>query len=358
MLAADLHVHLDGSLRASTLAELARDRGVFPRDAPDSDLAAALVFKEGMSLAACLRRFEATLGVLQSARALTRAAAELIEDCYSDGVRHAEVRLCPLLHTREGMKPEEALESVLVGIADGASACSAGERAEWMSGGVVIAILEGMADSEASALVDLALRYADRGVLGVDLAGDESLFSEARFEKHLARAQDAGLGVTVHAGEGGGPEHVAAAVRTLRADRIGHGTSGARDPAVLALLAERGVTVECCVTSNVHTGAVASYEDHPLLLFLSAGVRVVLATDNRFFSQTSLSREYDIAAERLGAGRSALELIALESAASSFLPSDERTKLESLIASTLEAGGCRTAPRGPGAGPDREEQQT
>ena len=356
MLAADLHVHLDGSLRASTLAEFARDRGMYPRDASDAELTSGLVFEQGMSLTACLRRFEATVGLLQSAGALTRVAAELIEDCYSDGVRHAEIRLCPLLHTREGLRPEEALEAVLTGIEHGTSSCSTGRPPEWMSGRVVIAVLEDMGESESSSLIDLALRYADRGVVGVDLAGDESLFRPECFETHFARARDAGLGVTIHAGESGGPEHVGDAVRALGADRVGHGTSAPRDPAVLALLAERGITVECCVTSNVHTGAIARYEDHPLPVFLDAGVRVVLATDNRFFSQTSLSREYDIAAELLGVGRSALERVALESASASFLPRNERAELERLITSSIEAEDGRPTVRTPGAA--RAETQT
>ena len=343
MLAADLHVHLDGSLRAATLTEFALERGMCTRDASGDRWTSDLAFKDGMSLRSCLLRFEATVSLLQDKDALERVAAELVEDCYSDGVRHAEIRLCPLLHTKEGLRPEEALEAALTGIDRAVSALSADTAAEWMSAAVVISILEGMDDTRASLLIDLALRYADRGVLGVDLAGDESLWSADRFDAHFSRARENGLGVTVHAGEAGGPGHVAEAVLKLRADRIGHGTSAARDPAVLELLAERGVTVECCLTSNVHTGAVVEYVAHPLPSFLEAGVRVALATDNRFFSQTSLSREYDIAAERLSVPRSALGRVALESAAASFLPDERKARLERLVASSIEAEGSAAA---------------
>lgn len=339
MLAADLHVHLDGSLRADTLTEFARDRGVCPREAGSADLTAGLVFEDGMSLRECLLRFEATVGLLQDGYALERVASELVEDCYSDGVRHAEIRLCPLLHTREGLRPEEALEAVLTGIERAVSALSVDTAAEWMSAGVVVSVLEGMDGDAASLLLDLALSYADRGVLGLDLAGDESLWSADRFEPHFSRAREGGLGVTVHAGEAGEPGHVVDAVRTLGADRIGHGTAAALDPAVLALLSERGVTVECCLTSNVHTGAVAAYEEHPLPRFIEAGVPVVLATDNRFFSQTSLSREYDIAAERLSVRRTDLERMAIESAAASFLSDERRSELERLVDSSIAAEG-------------------
>ena len=337
MLAADLHVHLDGSLRAATLAELARERGLYPSRTPDARIESDLVFGEGMTLSACLRRFEVTVGLLQNAAALRRVAAELIEDCYSDGVRHAEIRMSPLLHTREGLDADGALEAVLEGIDRGTASLTAGGRREWMSGRVVIAVLEGMTDAEASLTVDLAIRNSGSGVVGVDLAGDESLFSEGRFESQFRLAREAGLGVTVHAGESGGPEHVAASVDTLGADRIGHGTSAARDPRVLELLAERNVTVECCLSSNVHTGAVPRYEEHPLPRLIEAGVPVALATDNRFFSRTSLSREYDIAGARLGVSRRALERVAMASGASSFLTPKERTELEGLIAASIEA---------------------
>lgn len=344
MLAADLHVHLDGSLRAGTLAELARRRGVCPQATTDDAFESGLVFREGMSLSACLRRFDVPVALLQEERDLERVAAELIQDCFSDGVRHAEIRLCPLLHTRGGLRPDDVLDAVLVGIESGIASGAGGGSSEWMSGCVIVSILEGMSDGETSRLVDLATRYVDRGVVGVDLAGDESLFRADEFATEFARARDAGLGITVHAGESGDARNVAAAVEKLGASRIGHGTSAPDDPSVLELLAERSVTVECCLTSNVHTGAVASYEEHPMRRFVEAGVPVVLATDNRFFSHTSLSREYDVAGERLRMEKGVLDRIALESARSSFLPPREREELERLIASSMGTGHGAAAP--------------
>lgn len=337
MLAADLHVHLDGSLRESTLIEFARAQGACPLDVDEKSFLARLTFEPGMTLSSCLGRFGATVGLLQNRRALRRAAEELIQDCYLDGVRHAEIRFCPLLHTRGGMTPAEALEAVIAGLERGAAACTSGTAGEWLSAGVIVSILEGSRAEDVSLLVDLAARHAGSGVVGVDLAGDESLFDAARFERHFARAKGAGLGITVHAGEGHDPSHVIEAVERLGADRIGHGTSAAGDPRATRLLADGGITVECCLSSNLHTGAIGSYAEHPLPVFLEEGVSAVLATDNTFFSATSLSHEYDLAAEHLGLTRGELARMAIDSGRASFLPDDERRGLTDVLVDSVEA---------------------
>jgi adenosine deaminase len=209
-----------------------------------------------------------------------------------------------------------------------------GTSGEWMSARAIVSVLEGMSEEEAGELVNLAIGFADSWVAGVDLAGDEALFDASRYARPFARASDAGLGVTVHAGEGSDAANVADAVEVLGADRIGHGVSAASDQGVMALLAERGTTVEVCLSSNVHTGAVESIEEHPFTVLSEAGVPVALATDNTFFSGTTLSREYELAA---GAGASP-DVIAgsvLASADAAFLPDDDRAALRRLYASSL-----------------------
>ncbi|MFH1502475.1 MAG: adenosine deaminase [Candidatus Eisenbacteria bacterium] len=337
MLASDLHVHLDGSLRESTLVEFARAQGVWPRDVDETAFLSRLAFEPGMSLSSCLDRFGVTVGLLQSARALARAASELVQDCYVDGVRHAEVRFCPLLHTRGGMSPGQAVEAVVSGLELGAAACVSAGDADWLTAGVIVSVLEGSSEADVSTLVDLAVEHAGSGVLGVDLAGDEALFDAARYSRPFARAKDAGLGVTVHAGEGHDPSHVVDAIERLGADRIGHGTSAANDARAMELLARSGTTVECCLSSNLHTGAIRTYGEHPLPRFLRDGVNATLTTDNRFFSATSLSREYDLAAEHLSLTRDDLAAVALQSGRAAFLADSERERLVAAIAESVEA---------------------
>ncbi len=334
MLASDLHVHLDGSLRTETLVELASIEGVCPAGGGD-DLAERLRFHPGMTLPSCLARFGTTIGLLQTEGALTRAAAELVWDCYLDGVRHAEIRLCPVLHTRRGLAADAVVESVLRGIEDGVTRVHARVPDDWVSAVVVIAVIEGMDADEAHELVSLAARHRGSGVAGVGLAGNEALFDARRYERPFRAARDAGLHVTVHAGEGHDPSHVRDAVTVLGAERIGHGTSAADDPDVMALLRERDVAVEVCLTSNVHTGAVARIDEHPLPALIEAGVPATLATDNRFFSNTTISREYDLAAEVLDLGPEAIDRLVIAGATSAFLPAPDRATLKEIYRGSL-----------------------
>lgn len=334
MLASDLHVHLDGSLRDETLVALAREAGVVPSTVDDDEFTGRLRFRPGMSLTDCLGRFDVTVGLLQTRGALERVAAELVCDCYRDGVRHAEVRFCPALHTRGGLAAEDAVEAVLAGLERGTGEAPAGATDEWMSARAIVSVLEGMSEEETGSLVNLAIGFADSWVSGVDLAGDEALFDAAKYARPFARAADAGLGVTVHAGEGGDASNVAAAVETLCAARIGHGVSAASDEGVMSLLADRNVAVEVCLSSNVHTGAVESLEGHPFTVLAEAGVPLAFSTDNTFFSSTTLSHEYELAAEA-GAGPEVMARSVLTSADAAFLPDGDREALRRLYASSL-----------------------
>jgi adenosine deaminase len=334
MLASDLHVHLDGSLRETTLVRLARAQGAWPDGDADDRYPSRLRFSDGMTLQACLERFGATVALLQSAAALSRVARELVEDSHLDGARHIEVRLCPPLHARAGLSPDAVIEAVLAGFEEGNARVAASSPGERVSAKVIVTLLEGMDEEDAAGLVALAARHAG-GVAGIDLAGDEALFEAARYGRAFRRARDAGLGLTAHAGEGRDAEHVRRAVTELGVSRIGHGVAAARDPSVAALLAERGVTVEACISSNVHTGVVDSVERHPLRTLLARGVRAALATDNRFFSSTTLSREYDLARERLGVTAAETETLVLAGARAAFLPENEKAALEQLYAASM-----------------------
>jgi adenosine deaminase len=237
-----------------------------------------------------------------------------------------EVRACPALHTREGLSLPAVVEAVLSGLEEGA-APAATSGGDGMSARLIVAVLEGMGTDEATSLVNVAIRYSDRGVAGVDLAGNEALFRPALYARAFAKARYAGLGVTVHAGEGHDSSHVVGAVTELGADRVGHGVSAASDREAMDLLRDRDVTVEVCLSSNLHTGAVSRLEDHPVTKLAAAGVPVTLATDNTFFSDTTLSGEYRLAAERAGASSELLLACVTRSADAAFLPEEDRAEL-------------------------------
>ena len=264
---ADLHRHLDGSLRPATLRELAARAGVA--------LPADVRFHPGMGLEGALSRFALTLAVLQELDAVRRVADEICQDAAADRVTTLEIRFAPQLH---GHPIPAVIDAALEGVAGRA--------------GLILCALYGDSPALVDQLVDAA---ADRpGVVGLDIAGGPSAahaWGLAAYAAAFRRAADLGLGRTVHAGEGRPAGEIAAAVEIALAQRIGHGTTLLDDPAVVELIVERGITIEACPTSNLHTGAIARPEDHPLPRWLALGVRVCVCTDNTLFSDVTASEE-------------------------------------------------------------------
>jgi adenosine deaminase len=266
---ADLHRHLDGSLRPSTLEELARAQGLtVPPD---------LRFVRGMGLEAALSRFGFILSLIQGPAAVRRVAAEICEDATSDGVTTLEIRFAPQLH--EDGTIEAITDAALEGMAGRA--------------GLILCGLYGEAPELIDHLVEVARTRP--GVVGIDLAGGPALdhrHGMLDYAPAFRRAEELGIGRTVHAGEGRPPAEIRTAIEELRAQRIGHGTTLLDDPRVLDLVLARGVAIEACPTSNVHTGVIRDVADHPLPRWLDLGVRACVCTDNTYLSAVTSSEEH------------------------------------------------------------------
>ncbi|HEY9478719.1 MAG TPA: adenosine deaminase [Gemmatimonadaceae bacterium] len=317
---AELHCHLDGSIRPATLLELGREYDQpMPASTPES-LAATMAARDVRDLADYLRRFETTLSVMQTGDAIRRIAYELVEDAAGDGVRYMEIRFCPALNVRGSLSLSDVLDASLRGIA-------LAERDHDTRARVIVCALRNMSPAMSLELAELAVAYKGRGVVGFDLAGGEhgnpALTHVAAFD--LARR--AGLGVTVHAGEAFGPKSIRQAVFDLCADRIGHGTRLFEDPDLASYVNDRRITLEICLTSNVQTRVVPAYDAHPLRTYFDHGMSVTLSTDNRLVSGTTLTDEYLHAARALDFTLHELGEIALESFASAFLPWETRRTL-------------------------------
>jgi adenosine deaminase len=274
----DLHRHLDGSLRPSTVRELAAGRGV---EVPEP-----LAFQPGLGLQAALARFAFTLSLLDRPEAVSRVASEICEDAEQDGVTTLEIRFAPQLH---GDIPS-FVDAALEGIAGRAGL-----------------ILCGLYGEPPGLLEQLA---SQRGVVGLDLAGGplpQHRWSLADYSGAFELAAQRGLGRTVHAGEGRPASEIRDAVQLLGAQRIGHGTSLLNDPGVLGLVLESGVCIEACPTSNWHVGVLDRVEDHPLARWLDLGVRACVNTDNTLLSQVTASEEHRRAAGLVGMTPALLE---------------------------------------------------
>ncbi len=290
---AELHLHLDGSLRIETAIELGRTRGVdAPRD--PAEMAARLIAPMPCrDQAELLRAFDLPIALMQDAEALERLTAELVEDKAADDVRYVEIRWGPCLHVARGLD-----------LADGIAAVCAGAReASTRTGTVVRLICTALRSHDPEANVELAetaARFRDQGLTGWDLAGPEAAYPDplthaAAFE--AARA--GGLRITVHAGEWGGAAQVRRAL-AVEPERIAHGPGAVDEPELCRELTARGVTLDLCPTSNVQAGVVASVAAHPLARLHRAGVPVTLSTDDATVSDVTLAEEYRRAVEEIG----------------------------------------------------------
>ena len=290
---AELHLHLDGSVRVDTALELARTRGV---DAPASwhGMFAALVAPMPCAdQAELLRAFDLPIALMQDAEALERITAELVETKAAENVRYVEIKWGPLLHVAKGLSLEDGIEAVVRGA----------EAAAARTGTVVRLIATALRSHDPVdnvRLAEAAARFRDRGLTGWDLAGPEARFPDPLTHgRAFEAARAGGLRITVHAGEWGGAAQVRRALE-VEPERIAHGEAASDDPALVAELAARGVCLDLCPTSNVQAGIVPSLAEHALVRLHRAGAPVTLSTDDTTVSDVTLTEEYGRAVAEIG----------------------------------------------------------
>jgi adenosine deaminase len=283
---ADLHLHLDGSVRLSTVIDLAKEQGV---SLPSFDLKelskSVLVNPDCPSLVEYLRGFEITLSVLQKPYAITRVMYEICEDAVADGVRYLEVRFSPILHTREGMNLSQVMEAICEGQA-------MVEHNLPIFARVIVCGMRQMSPQDSEKLAEITWRYREKGVIAFDLAGPEHGFRSKHHKSAFDIIHKNHLNCTLHAGEAAGPESIQDSIRWCGAHRIGHGVTLKQSPTLMQYVIDRRIPIECCITSNLHTKAIQSPEEHPIREYLEAGGIVVPCTDNTTMSAITLSSEY------------------------------------------------------------------
>jgi len=246
------------------------------------------------SQAAYIAYFDDAIAVLQTAGALERAALELGVDSAAENTDYLEVRWAPRLHLRRGLSVSEVIRAVLAGL----------EAAPLQAVAIVCAMRQHTVEENLE-LAREAGRFAGRGVVGFDLAGDEVRFPAARQRPAFEAARAGGLRLTCHAGEAGEPSHVEEAL-DLGVERIAHGVIGARDPGIVERVRSEGVVLDLCPTANWKCKAVARLADHPLPRLVRAGVRCTISTDSRTVAGTTLSHEFELMA---GIGMTDAELL-------------------------------------------------
>jgi adenosine deaminase len=290
---AELHLHLDGSLRVGTALDLARTRGV---EAPGTwrgmfdALVAPMPCRDQAQL---LRAFDLPIALMQDAEALERITAELVESKAAEGVRYVEIKWGPLLHVARGLSLDAGIEAVVRGAAGAAARTGTVVR-------LVAVALRSHDPNDNLRLAEAASRFRDRGLTGWDLAGPEAAFPDPLVHRRAFDAARAGgLRITLHAGEWNGAPQVRRALE-VNPERIAHGEGAADDPALVAELIARGVCLDLCPTSNVQAGDVPSLAAHRIGELHRAGVPVTLSTDDTTVSDITLTQEYGRALRDVG----------------------------------------------------------
>jgi adenosine deaminase len=326
-----LHDHLDGGLRPATVIDLARDVGYegLPTTDPGELARFFTAGADRQSLELYLEGFEHTVAVLQTRDGLIRVAAECAEDLAADGVVYAEVRYAPELSTRAGLTLDEVVDAVLEGFRQGSD-----DRDCEM--GLIVTAMRQFARSVE--IAELAIRHRDAGVVGFDVAGPEAGFPPTRYLDAFQLIHQANFHLTIHAGEAFGLPSIWEALQWCGAERLGHGVRIVDDiqqapdgeirlGRLASYVRDRRVPLEMCPTSNVHTGAVASVEEHPIELLRKLRFRVTVNTDNRLMSGVSLSDEFETLSRIFGFGLDEMQWLTLNAMKSAFNPFDERLRL-------------------------------
>lgn len=329
---ADLHCHLDGSLRLETLLELAEQMDLM-HELPADNQADLLRILESLDhskdLADYLVWFKYTIMVMQTKEALHRIAYELVEDAAKENVRYLEIRYAPILHCERGLTLEQVNDAVLAGI-------RAAEAATGTKARVIICGLRDRFESESFRQAELAVAYKGKGVVAFDLAGGEA-GNPAKLHVHAFRfAREQNLNLTCHAGEAWGPASIHQALHDCGAHRIGHGVTLRQDEDLLQYVIDHRVPLEICPTSNVQTHVVPSFAEHPLRFYVDKQVRVTINTDNRLFARTTVTDELWRCHEYMGFDEPTLKWIVLNGFKSAFLPYEERQELLSEVLPVLE----------------------
>ena len=316
-----LHEHLDGGLRPQTLLDLCRARNV-PIPVDDAPALAAWMHDNANSgsLVRYLRGFDITVAAMASAAACERVAYEAAEDALADGCVLAEFRMAPLLLEPHGMSGEEVVEAILAGL-----------RRSSLASGLIVCGMRTDPPDKTMRSARIAARYRDQGVVAFDLAGAEKGIPLAPHAPAMAFAREAGLGVTCHAGEADVGSGVLEAAR-YGATRIGHGINVVRGPHEWVDEARAAhLHFEVCPSSNVHTGAVRSIDEHPIRKMVDEGLSVSCSTDNRLMSGVTLSEELQALHEEAHVPLSRLAQMQRDGAQASFVsPAARREALAAI----------------------------
>jgi adenosine deaminase len=327
----ELHRHLEGSLRLDTMVDIARQHGItIPADVLRLSTLVQVQEEEKFTFQNFLGKFNTLRLFYRSPDVIHRITREAIEDAAKDNVRYMELRFTPVALSRAERFPlHDVIDWVIT------STREASKQHD-----VIVNLIASVNRHESTELAEqvawLAAEHVKDGLVALDLAGNEAEFPTQPFYGIFKEARQAGLHVTIHAGEWGPAEHVREAIEELGTNRIGHGVRVLEDPNVIALAKERGTAFEVCITSNYQSGVVQSLDTHPLVEMFDNGLNVTINTDDPSISRITLSHEYYTACEDLQMPPTTLRQRIVAAAQAGFLPEDEKEQLVKRLTQDLK----------------------
>ena len=327
----DLHVHLDGSLRLSTIVDLAKKQGVkLLSEDPDVLFQHIYAGEICQSLDDYLKAFDITLSVMQTEESLERVAYELAEDAHKEGVRYIEIRYSPILHIRKGLRLSYVVEAVLRGLRQA-------KRIFGIRYGVILCGIRTMSADTSVRVAELAVAFKNRGVVGFDLAGSEVNNPAKIHRRAFQLILENNINCTAHAGEAYGPESIAQAIHLCGSHRIGHGTRLIENGDLLNYVNDHRIPLEVCPSSNIQTKAAKNWESHPVDFFVDYGLRVTINTDNRLITDTTVSKELLLCHEHYGWTFEQIKEILVAGFKSAFIAYREKADILKEITTELQA---------------------
>lgn len=321
----ELHCHLDGSLRAETIIDIAKREGISLPTMDAEEIQQELIAPlDCESLDEYLKRFALPNLVMQSKENLKRISFELFEDAAQENVKYMEVRFAPLLHTAKGLSVEEIIQSVVDGMREA-------ENHFDISGNIILSCMRTMPAESAFEVVEKGKPFLENGVVAIDLCASEEEGFCGDFVEPIALAREYGYRVTIHAGETGVGKNVLEAVELLGAERIGHGVFIKDCAEAYDVVKEKQVVLEMCPTSNVQTKAVNQFSEHPIYAFHKDGIKVTVNTDNRTVSDTTMAKECTIVFDEFNMSEEDYKQIYLDSVEGCFADEVTKEKLRKYI---------------------------
>lgn len=326
----DLHCHLDGSVRPETVLEIAKKENIsIPSEEINEFRKCVQVFGTCESLKEYLEKFGMILKTLQKPEYLYRNTLEVLEDAALNNVKYIELRFSPFLFMQGGMSFDEVMESII-------SAMDEGRKRFNIMSNLILSCMRHESVERSLEVVEMGKKYLGRGVAAVDLAGNEHDFPPELHEQAFKRARELGYRITIHAGETGIPENIVKSVEILGAERIGHGVYAYKNSEVYDFVKTKRVPLEVCVTSNLQTGVVKTYGEHPIKKYLDDGLYVTVNTDNTTVSNTGMDKEFKILFESQGFTYEDAKSTILNSIEASFASDSDKERLRNICMDEFE----------------------